>query len=172
MVIDHVAILVPDAAETARQLRDHTGLGSERGAYLPRAGTRMHTVWLQPPLNTWSFTPSRTARRQKPPNRGASRSPVRLGASACSAGPSSSTTWKLCPTGGAMEPVCGGTPPGRRSGRRQRLTMAGLRPGVSRSTVDSRGVATPRAALACCGDGQSELRHAAPRRWMPDLGRA
>ena len=49
MIIDHVAILVDDAAETARDLRDRYGLGSERGGYLELAGTRMHTVWLQPP---------------------------------------------------------------------------------------------------------------------------
>jgi hypothetical protein len=49
MHIDHVAILVPDAVETARELHDRYGLGSERGAYLPLAGTRMRTVWLDPP---------------------------------------------------------------------------------------------------------------------------
>ena len=49
MVIDHVAILVPDAVATARDLRERYGLGSERGSYLPLAGTRMHTVWLEPP---------------------------------------------------------------------------------------------------------------------------
>ena len=49
MVIDHVAILVPDADETARALRERHGLGSERAAYLPLAGTRMHTVPLDPP---------------------------------------------------------------------------------------------------------------------------
>jgi len=49
MVIDHVAILVRDAAETAKRLRELHGLGSERGAYLALAGTRMHTVWLEPP---------------------------------------------------------------------------------------------------------------------------
>ena len=49
MVVDHVAILVPDAVETARDLRERYGLGSERGSYLPLAGTRMHTVWLEPP---------------------------------------------------------------------------------------------------------------------------
>ena len=49
VIIDHVVILVSDAAETARELRERYGLGSERGAYLPLAGTRMHTVWLEPP---------------------------------------------------------------------------------------------------------------------------
>jgi catechol 2,3-dioxygenase-like lactoylglutathione lyase family enzyme len=49
MIIDHVAILVSDAAQTARELRERHGLGSERGAYLALAGTRMHTVWLHPP---------------------------------------------------------------------------------------------------------------------------
>jgi catechol 2,3-dioxygenase-like lactoylglutathione lyase family enzyme len=49
MVIDHVAILVPDAVEEARNLRDRFGLGAERGDYLALAGTRMHTVWLAPP---------------------------------------------------------------------------------------------------------------------------
>jgi hypothetical protein len=49
MIIDHVAILVDDPALTARELRDLHGLGSERGEYLELAGTRMHTVWLQPP---------------------------------------------------------------------------------------------------------------------------
>jgi hypothetical protein len=49
MVIDHVAIVVPDAVEAARELRDRHGLGSERGGYLALSGTRMHTVWLEPP---------------------------------------------------------------------------------------------------------------------------
>ena len=49
MVIDHVAILVRDAGETAKALRELHGLGSERGEYLALAGTRMHTVWLDPP---------------------------------------------------------------------------------------------------------------------------
>jgi hypothetical protein len=49
MVIDHVAILVDDPVLTARELREQHGLGSERGEYLELAGTRMHTVWLQPP---------------------------------------------------------------------------------------------------------------------------
>lgn len=49
MIIDHVAILVDDPSLTAQELRDLYGLGSERGEYLELAGTRMHTVWLQPP---------------------------------------------------------------------------------------------------------------------------
>jgi hypothetical protein len=48
LLIDHVVFLVPDAAEAARTLRDR-GLGSERGAYHPFAGTRNHKVPLQPP---------------------------------------------------------------------------------------------------------------------------
>jgi hypothetical protein len=49
MVIDHVAMVVPDAARTARELQETYGLGSERGEYLAIAGTRMHTVPLEPP---------------------------------------------------------------------------------------------------------------------------
>ncbi len=49
MVIDHVVMLVPDAAATARELRDRHGLGSDRGMYYPRAGTRHHHVPLHPP---------------------------------------------------------------------------------------------------------------------------
>jgi hypothetical protein len=49
MIVDHVAFLVDDPVLTARELRDEYGLGSERGEYLELAGTRMHTVWLQPP---------------------------------------------------------------------------------------------------------------------------
>jgi hypothetical protein len=49
MIVDHVAFLVDDPVLTARELRDQYGLGSERGEYLELAGTRMHTVWLQPP---------------------------------------------------------------------------------------------------------------------------
>jgi hypothetical protein len=48
MVIDHVVMLVPDALEGARELRDRHGLGSERGLYHPFAGTRNHTVPLTP----------------------------------------------------------------------------------------------------------------------------
>jgi catechol 2,3-dioxygenase-like lactoylglutathione lyase family enzyme len=49
VVIDHVAMLVADAEEAGRGLRDRCGLGLERSAYLPLAGTWMHTVWLDPP---------------------------------------------------------------------------------------------------------------------------
>jgi Glyoxalase-like domain len=49
MVIDHVVVLVPDAAATTRTLREQHGLGSERGPYLPFAGTRGYMVPLIPP---------------------------------------------------------------------------------------------------------------------------
>jgi hypothetical protein len=49
MIIDHVAILVDDPVVAAEELLDEYGLDSERGEYLELAGTRMHTVWLQPP---------------------------------------------------------------------------------------------------------------------------
>ena len=49
MVIDHVVMLVPDAAALAETLRDVHGLGSERGAYMPFAGTRGYDVPLIPP---------------------------------------------------------------------------------------------------------------------------
>jgi hypothetical protein len=49
MVIDHVAMLVPDAAHAAEDLRRRYGLGSEPGPYLPFAGTRGHSVPLEPP---------------------------------------------------------------------------------------------------------------------------
>jgi hypothetical protein len=49
MLIDHVAVLSRDAEETARELSERSGLGSERGGYLALAGTRVHTVWLEPP---------------------------------------------------------------------------------------------------------------------------
>jgi hypothetical protein len=49
MVIDHVVMLVPDAAEAAEQLRQRHGIGSEQGAYQPFAGTRNHNVPLEPP---------------------------------------------------------------------------------------------------------------------------
>src|SRR5690348_9300645 len=42
-------MLVPDAAATARELRDRHGLGSHRGMYYPRAGTRHYNVPLHPP---------------------------------------------------------------------------------------------------------------------------
>jgi hypothetical protein len=49
MVIDHVAMLVLDAADAAEDLRRRYGLGSEPGPYLPFAGTRGHSVPLEPP---------------------------------------------------------------------------------------------------------------------------
>jgi hypothetical protein len=49
VVIDHVVMLVADAAETSRQLRERYGLGSERGPYHSFAGTRSHSVPLEPP---------------------------------------------------------------------------------------------------------------------------
>lgn len=49
MVIDHVVVLAADAAAAAEELRKQHGLGSERGAYLPFAGTRAYTVPLAPP---------------------------------------------------------------------------------------------------------------------------
>jgi hypothetical protein len=49
MVIDHVAVLVRDAAVAAQELRERHGLGSEQGPYLPFAGTRGYTVPLIPP---------------------------------------------------------------------------------------------------------------------------
>jgi Glyoxalase-like domain len=49
MVIDHVVMLVPDAVQTATDLRERHGLGSERGPFHPFAGTRSHCVPLVPP---------------------------------------------------------------------------------------------------------------------------
>lgn len=49
MVVDHVVMLVPDAARAAHQLPGRYGLGCERGPYLPFAGTRGHNVPLEPP---------------------------------------------------------------------------------------------------------------------------
>jgi hypothetical protein len=49
MVIDHVVMLVPDAARTAKELRSEYGLGCERGPYLAIAGTRGYNVPLEPP---------------------------------------------------------------------------------------------------------------------------
>lgn len=49
MVIDHVVMLVSDAEATAHRLRESDGLGSERGMYYERAGTRHYTVPLRPP---------------------------------------------------------------------------------------------------------------------------
>jgi hypothetical protein len=48
-MIDHVVMLVPDAAQTAKKLRSEYGLGSEQGPYLALAGTRGHNVPLKPP---------------------------------------------------------------------------------------------------------------------------
>lgn len=42
-------LLVPDATVAARELRKQHGLGSERGPYLPFAGTRGYNVPLIPP---------------------------------------------------------------------------------------------------------------------------
>jgi hypothetical protein len=49
LVVDHVVMLFSDAAEAAEKLRREHGLGSERGAYLPYAGARSHSVPLEPP---------------------------------------------------------------------------------------------------------------------------
>jgi len=49
LVIDHVVMLVPDADEMAATLRTRYGLGSERGPYHSFAGTRNHSVPLDPP---------------------------------------------------------------------------------------------------------------------------
>ena len=49
MAIDHVVMLVPDADQAAKDLRERHGLGSERGPYQPFAGTRNHSVPLKPP---------------------------------------------------------------------------------------------------------------------------
>jgi Glyoxalase-like domain len=49
MVVDHVVMLVPGAAGAARDLRERHGLGSERGPYHDFAGTRDHTIPLEPP---------------------------------------------------------------------------------------------------------------------------
>lgn len=49
MLIDHVAAVVPDAAEAAERLRESHGLGSEQGPYFPFAGTRAYNVPLRPP---------------------------------------------------------------------------------------------------------------------------
>jgi hypothetical protein len=48
MIVDHVAVLVPDADEAAREVRVRHGLGTSPGS-LPLAGTRTRTVWLEPP---------------------------------------------------------------------------------------------------------------------------
>ena len=49
LVIDHVVLLVPDAAASADELRERHGLGSEPGPYLPFAGTRGYNLPLKPP---------------------------------------------------------------------------------------------------------------------------
>lgn len=49
MVVDHVVLLVQDAAGRADDLRDLHGLGSERGPFLPFAGTRGYNLPLKPP---------------------------------------------------------------------------------------------------------------------------
>jgi Glyoxalase-like domain len=49
VVVDHVVMLVPDAGQAAAELRARHGLGCERGPYLPFAGTRGHSVPLEPP---------------------------------------------------------------------------------------------------------------------------
>ncbi|MGH3004038.1 MAG: VOC family protein [Gaiellaceae bacterium] len=49
MVIDHVVLLAPRAADYADDLRELHGLGSEQGPYLPFAGTRGYNVPLEPP---------------------------------------------------------------------------------------------------------------------------
>ena len=42
-------MLVPDAVEAAKELRERHGLGSARGGYHAFAGTRSHSVPLNPP---------------------------------------------------------------------------------------------------------------------------
>jgi catechol 2,3-dioxygenase-like lactoylglutathione lyase family enzyme len=49
MGIDHVAMLVPDASRATAELRRRYGLGSERGMFYERAGTRHWFVPLEPP---------------------------------------------------------------------------------------------------------------------------
>src|SRR5206468_455816 len=49
VLIDHVAAVVPEAAEAAERLRKSHGLGGEQGPYFPFAGTRAYTVPLRPP---------------------------------------------------------------------------------------------------------------------------
>jgi hypothetical protein len=49
VVIDHVVLLVSDADQAGRELRERRGLGFERGQYQPFAGTRNHMVPLRPP---------------------------------------------------------------------------------------------------------------------------
>jgi catechol 2,3-dioxygenase-like lactoylglutathione lyase family enzyme len=49
MQIDHVAMLAADAESKTAELRKRFGLGSERGMYYPRAGTRHWFVPFLPP---------------------------------------------------------------------------------------------------------------------------
>jgi hypothetical protein len=49
VLIDHVVLLVQDAATSADDLRNRHGLGSERGPFLPFAGTRGYNLPLEPP---------------------------------------------------------------------------------------------------------------------------
>jgi hypothetical protein len=49
VIVDHVVLLVEDAAGRSDELRNRHGLGSERGPFLPFAGTRGYNVPLQPP---------------------------------------------------------------------------------------------------------------------------
>jgi hypothetical protein len=49
VVIDHVVLIVPHAADYAGDLRELHGLGSEQGPYLPFAGTRGYNLPLKPP---------------------------------------------------------------------------------------------------------------------------
>jgi hypothetical protein len=49
MVIDHVVMLVNDASTAAAEFRARDGLGSDRGMYYPRAGSRHYSIPLDPP---------------------------------------------------------------------------------------------------------------------------
>jgi hypothetical protein len=51
VIVDHVVLLVADAAGRADDLRDRHGLGSERGPHLPFAGTQGYNVPLEPPCH-------------------------------------------------------------------------------------------------------------------------
>jgi hypothetical protein len=68
MVIDHVVVLVPDAGAAAQDLRQQHGLGSERGPYLPFAGTRGYTVPLLPPAYLELLTIEDHAAAEKSPS--------------------------------------------------------------------------------------------------------
>jgi Glyoxalase-like domain len=50
VVIDHVVLLVQDAAVFATDLRDRYGIGCEPGPDLPFAGTRGYNLPLKPPV--------------------------------------------------------------------------------------------------------------------------